>query len=80
MGIDEITKVMSRNYNFETRKLQLQSEMDTLDLPYFMPKHQTTDNSVGLTKLADHISTLAPQLPVGFGDEMNKTRYLHCAE
>ena len=47
MEIDEITKVMSRHYNSETRKLQLQSEMDSLDLSSFMHERQITDNSLG---------------------------------
>ena len=76
MEIYEITKIMSRHYNSETRKLQLQSEIDSRDLPSFMRKHQITDNSLGLTKLVDHINALAPQLPVGFGNEIYKTRYL----
>ena len=79
MPYDHIASQMRRHYNSETRKLQNQSEMDSLNLTAFMNKHQITDLGEGLTKLINHINALAPQLPAGFGDDAHKTRYLRRA-
>ena len=79
MDYSHIIAIMRRHYNSETRKLQLQSEVDSLDLSSFMRKHQITDQSMGLAKLVDRINVLAPQLLHGFGDDQHKTRYLRRA-
>ena len=79
MPYDQIAAQMRRHYNSETRKLQNQSEMDSLNLTAFMNKHQITDLGEGLTKIVNHINALAPQLPTGFGDDAHKTRYLRRA-
>ena len=76
MPFEQRVSIMRRHYSSDTRKLQIQSEMDSLDLPSFMSKHNIVDNSHGLSKLVDHINALAPQLPTGFGDDSHKTRYL----
>jgi len=79
MPFEQIATQMRRHYNSESKKLQLQSEMDSLDLTTFMHKHQLVDFGTGLTKLVDYINALAPQLPTGFGDDPHKTRYLRRA-
>ena len=79
MPFDHIASQMRRHYNSETRKLQNQSEMDSLELTSFMHKHGVTDLNDGLTKIVNHINALAPQLPAGFGDDAHKTRYLRRA-
>ena len=79
MPFEQIAAQMRRHYNSETRKLQLQSEMDSLDITAFMQKHHITDQAEGLTRLVDYINALAPQLPSGFGDDPHKTRYLRRA-
>ena len=79
MPFDLIATHMRRHYNSETRKLQNQSEMDSLELTSFMHKHGVTDLNDGLTKIVNHINALAPQLPTGFGDDAHKTRYLRRA-
>ena len=79
MPFEQIATHMRRHYNSETKKLQLQSEMDGLDIMTFMQKYHITDTAEGLTRLVDHINALAPQLPQGFGDDAHKTRYLRRA-
>ena len=79
MPFEDIASHMQRHYNSETRKLQNQSEMDSLELTSFMHKHGVTDLGDGLTKLVNHINALAPQLPAGFGDDAHKTRYMRRA-
>ena len=59
MEIHEIAKITSRHYNPETRKIQLQSEMDSLDIPPFVPKYQRAEYFLGLTKLIDYVNALA---------------------
>ncbi len=68
MDYADIAALMWHDYNSETRNLQLQSEMDALELAYFMHKHQYIDPALGLSKKIDHINALAPRLPQGFGD------------
>ncbi len=53
--------------------------MDSLDLISFIRKHQIVDHATRLTRLADHINALAPQLPSGFGNDSHKMRYLRRA-
>ena len=79
MPFEQIVTIMRRHYNSGNRKLQLQSEIDSLELLFCVRKHQTDDASKGLTELVDHINALAPQLPAGFADEPHKTRYFRCA-
>ena len=79
MPFNEIVSKMHRHYNSETRKLQLQSEMDSLDIGEFMKKRSMTDVSEGLIEICGHINALASQLPSGFGDDAHKTRYLRRA-
>ena len=79
MPFEQIATHMRRHFNSETRKLQLQSEMDSLDIASFMNKNKITDQGEGLRRLVDHINALAPQLPAGFGDDQHKTRYLRRA-
>ena len=74
MPFDQINSHMQRHFNSESRKLTLQSDMDSLNLSSFMNKHNKSDNSQGLAKLVDHINALDPQLPEGFGDDAHKTR------
>ena len=49
--LEQIVVTMTRHHNSETRNLQLQSEMDSMDLSAFMTKHQVTDYSAGITKI-----------------------------
>jgi len=79
MEYSQIVGIMKRHYNSDTRKLQIQSEMDSLELGSFMRKRQYTDHAQALAKMIDHINALAPQLPQGFGDDHHKTRYLRRA-
>ena len=79
MPFEQIVSIMKRHYSSETRKLQIQSEMESLDLEFFMNKNQITDNSIGLSKLVDYINSRTNQLPAGFGDDSHKTRYLRRA-
>ena len=76
---NQIKSIMQRRYSSDTRKVQIQSEMDSLDLRAFMEKNQITDYAYGLSKLIDHIYALSPQLPQGFNDDAHKTRYLRRA-
>ena len=53
--------------------------MDSLNLFSFMNNHNISDYSQGLDKLVNYINALAPELPQGFGEDANKTRYLRRA-
>ena len=75
----QIVSMMQRHYSSDNGKLQVQSEMNSLDPPSFMIKHNILDNSHGLSKLINHISALAPQLATGFGNDLHKTCYLRSA-
>ena len=79
MPFREIVAQMCRHFNPKTRLLQLQSEMDGLSPASFMHKHQISDIAAGLSQIADYINTIAPQLPNGFSDDQQKTRYLRRA-
>lgn len=79
MTFGQIVSTMQRSYNSETRKLQLQPEMDSMELSSFMHKHKLSNFAEGLAKLLDCIDVLAPQLPKGFGDDQHKARYLRRA-
>ena len=79
LPFDQITNIMRRHYSSDTRKLQIPSEMDNLDLQSFMHKRQVTDYVSGSTQMVDHINALASQLPASFNDDAHKTRYLRRA-
>ena len=79
MPYDQMISVMRRHYNSETRKLQLQSKMEGLDLGSFMQKNQIADYAQALVQMVDHMNSPALQLPAGFGDDAHKTRYLRKA-
>ena len=79
MPFEQIVSIMKRHYSSEARKLQIQSEMHSLDLVFFMNNNQITDNSLGLSKLVDHINSLVPRLLAGFAGDPHKTRYLRRA-
>ena len=79
MPFDQITSQKRRYFNSESRKLRLQSDMDSLNLSSFMNKHNVSDYSQGLAKRVNHINALAPELPQGFGDDAHKTRHLRRA-
>ena len=53
--------------------------MDSIELASFMQKNHTTDYPSGLSKVIYRINALEPQLPMNFGDDNHKTRYLRCA-
>ena len=76
MPFDQIAYVMCRHFNSDTRKLQLQSEMDSRVSSSFMRNNNITDPYVRLTKVVNGINALAPKLLAGFGDDPHKTRYL----
>ncbi len=74
MLFEHIASLMRRHYNSETRKLQLQSEMDSTEQAKFMRKHKIDNFADELTKLVDYINILAPQFPQRFGDGQHKAR------
>ena len=79
MPFEQITSIMRHNFNSESRKLTLKTDIDSLNLYTFMKKADLRDYSQSLSKLVDRINALAPQLPQGFGDDAHKTRYLRRA-
>ena len=79
MPLEQITSIMRHHFNCESRKLTVQSDMDSLNLSTFMKKAELFDYSQGLSKLVDHVNALAPQLPQGFGNVDHKTRYVRRA-
>ena len=76
MLFEQIVEMIRRHYSPDTRKLKIQSEMDSLDFPSFMRKHNIVDNPQGLSNLVERINALAPQLATGFGDDSHKTSYM----
>ena len=56
----EILTIMPRQYSSETRKLQIQSEMGSLDLTIYMHNNDIKNARVGLTRIIDRISSLVP--------------------
>ena len=56
---NEIVSITGRHFNSETRKLQLQYEMGSLDLDAFMVMRSITDLSVRLVKICNYINALA---------------------
>ena len=79
MPFYQIVNVVRRHFNSDTRKQQLQFEIDSLFFFPFIRKHSITDPSVGLTRIMNHINALAPQLSAGLGDDNHKSRYLRRA-
>ena len=67
MPFNEIEARIYSHYNSETRKLQLVSEMDSLELATFMRKCSISDLSVGLVKICNHINALASKISSGLG-------------
>ena len=59
MEYSQIIAIMSRQYNSETRKQKLQSEVDILELGPFMRKHHISDQELALTQLTDRINIMA---------------------
>ena len=74
MSSQEIVTIMRRQYSSETRKLQIQSEMDSLDLSVYMHNNDIKNARIGLSRIIEPINSLDPQLPAGFGDDAHKNR------
>lgn len=70
---------MRREYNSETKMLQIQPEMDSVHFQSFMTKKNISESPQGLTRLVERINALVPQFPEGFGCDAHKTRYLRRA-
>ena len=79
LRFQEIVKIMHRQYSSEARKLQIQSEMGSLDLTVYMHNNDIKNSRIGLTRIIDRIDSLAPQLPAGFAEDAYKTRYIRRA-
>ena len=79
MEYSQIIAIMRRHFNSVIRKIQLQSDVDSLELGFFMRKHHINDQELGLIKLIDRINVMAAQFLRGFGDDHHKTRYLRRA-
>ena len=76
MPFQEIVTIMRRQYSSETRKLQIQYEMYSLDLTVCMHNNDIKNARIELTRIIDRINSPAPQLPAGFGDDAHKNRYI----
>ena len=79
MPFDRIASVMRFQYNFETRMVQIQSEIDIIYLESFMTKKNMPESPKGLTRLVEPIKTLALQFPKAFSYDGYKTRCLRRA-
>lgn len=79
MPFEQIDQIMRRHYSIATKKLQMQSEIDDLDLQSFMHERQLVDCAAGLSHLVDHINSLALELLAGFNNDAHKTHYLRLA-
>ena len=75
----EVVDLMKREYDSDSRQLQIQSTLECLNLDAFMSVRSLTTHSDGLTKLVEHHELLTPQCPPGFRSDENKIRFLRKA-
>ena len=64
MPFTEIVYIMRRQFSSESRELQIQSAVDSLDLTVYMQYNDIKNARIGLTRIIDRINSLAPQLPL----------------
>ena len=79
MTYEEISEAMKREYNSDSRQLQVQSTLEGLRLDSFMAANSLSTESEGLNKMVEYIERLAPQCPPGFRSNENKIRFLRSA-
>ena len=79
MTYEEIFEKIQREYNSDSRQLQVQSTLEGLRLNTFISIHSLTSESEGLNKMVEYIERLAPQCPPGFHSDENKIRFLRSA-
>ncbi len=79
MSYVQVADMMRKEYDSDSRQLQVQSRLEGLKLDSFMLEETISTTSTGLNKLEDLIERLTPQCPVGFRSDENKTRYLRSA-
>ena len=76
MTYDELVKVMSTIIDNNARQLSIEWELETLKLEKIMRDNEIVGVNVGLTKLADKISSVLPQMPIQSQFPKNRVRFL----
>ena len=79
MAYGQVLELMKREYDSESRQLQVQCTLECLSLDAFMSVRSLRTYSDGLTKLFEHFELLTPQCPPGFRSDQNKIRFLRKA-
>lgn len=78
MSYVHVANIM-KEFDSDSRKLQVQSTFKRLKLNIFMSMYSITSLSTGLTKIVEKIEHLTPQCPAGFRSRENKKRFLRGA-
>ena len=79
MTFDDIATMMVREYNSDTRQLQVQGKLELLRLDKFMDEHDVKDVSEGLTKIFNLIEDLTPQCQSQFRSDSENIVFLRKA-
>eukprot|EP00171_Calliarthron_tuberculosum_P004860 IDg4860t1 len=62
MDFKTVCEKMRKEYNSDSRQLQVQSNLETLRLAKFMEENEISSVSEGLTKVFDYIERLLPNV------------------
>ena len=79
MTYDELVKAMRTGFHKHARQLAIESELEKLTLEKIMRDNEIVNTNVGLTKLADKIKSLFPQMPIQSQFPKNKVRFFRKA-
>ena len=79
MSFEEKARIMTGEYNSDSRQLQVQGMLETLRLDKHMSEHEVSSSSEGLTQIIDLIERLSPQCQPQFRSDENKINYLRKA-
>ena len=66
VSYNQVCELMNREYDSESRQLQVHSTLDGLNLDVFMSAQSLTTHSEVLNKIVGQIELLTPQCPPGF--------------
>lgn len=70
---------VKREYDSDSRQLQVQSTLERHNLRTFMNEYSLTSFSTGLSQIVEQIERLTPQCSVGFRSDENKKLLLRGA-
>ena len=79
MSYEQIVDVMKKGFDNNARQLAIELELENLTLDKVMKDSDIIDANMGLTKLADKINSIFPQMPIQSQFPKNKVRFLRKA-